>query len=94
MFWEAEELWNNWFTVKKIDCKKIVQHEQERREAENRPIRAKTANESEMANTNEVVIETERTAGCENDRESKLWKQEKQTIRSIIASINERESEL
>ena len=57
---KAEELWNDLFTVYKIDFEKYVLDEQKRREAENRPIRAKTASESEMPNKNEMVIESER----------------------------------
>ena len=32
---KAKELWNDWFTVNKIDSKKFVLAEQKRREAEN-----------------------------------------------------------
>ena len=38
---KAEELWNNWFTVNKIDCKNFVLNEQKRREAEIQPITEK-----------------------------------------------------
>ena len=78
---KAEELWNNWFTVNKNDYEKFVLDEQKRQEATNKPIR------EQMANERKVASESEWTAGNESESESELCKQERQTIKGIIASI-------
>ena len=101
---KAEELWNDWLTVNKIDEKKLLLDEQNRQRKENQPIRDKTATESErtkekerpVENANQPIREqittvkqttkaSERTDSAEKEV---LCKQEKQTIKSIIASIN------
>ena len=112
---KAEELWNDWFTVNKIDKKKLlaldkkkVLDEQNRQRKENQPIRDETAIESEKTREKERPVENakqtikaEITSQKQTTKESErtdsaekevLSKQEKQTIKGKIASINKQNS--
>ena len=101
---KAEELWNDLFTANIIEKKNLVLDEQNRQQKENQPIGDEMATESEMTkekersveNANQPIIK-QRTSAKQATKESKrtdsaekevLCKQEKQTIKSIIASIN------
>ena len=75
---KAEELWNNWIKVNKIDYEKFVLDEQKRQEATNKPIREQMAKKRKVAS--------------ESERENELCKQERQTIKGIIASIRNQAS--
>ena len=104
---KAEDLWNDWFTISKIDSKKFVLDEQNRRRTGNQPIRGRVTSESKTAkekerqanenqpiktrieNEKQVVRKSERTDSAEKEV---LCKQEKQTIKDIIASISVQES--
>ena len=83
---QIKELWNNWFTVNKIDNKKIVLDQQKRQEVTKQPIREK------MTGEEKVTGESERTAGVESERENELCKQERKTLKGIIASICNQDS--
>ena len=78
---KAEELWNNRFTVNKNDYEKFVLDERNRQEATNKPITEK------MTNERKVASESEQATGSGSEREKELCKQERQTIKGIIASI-------
>ena len=89
----AEELWNTWFSVNKVDCEKVVLDERKRKEDEHQPITEKAATENKMAIKNENATESEmankneQAAGSESERESTLSKHEKQTTKNIIAQL-------
>ena len=69
---QIKELWNNWFTVNKIDNEKIVLDQQKRQEVTKQPIREKMTGEEKVAG------ESERTAGGEaNARTNYANKKEK-----------------
>ena len=78
---KAEEQWNNWFTVIKIDYEKFVLDERNRQEATNKPITEKMTNEINVASESEQANDTG------SERKNELCKQERQTIKGIIASI-------
>ena len=69
---EAEELWNHWFAVNKIDLEKIVFYEQNRRGT------ASQAISRGLSNVREMEKESERTESCENETENTLCKQEQE----------------
>ena len=46
---QIKELWNNWFTVNKIDNEKIVLDQQKRQEVTKQPIREKMTGEEKVA---------------------------------------------
>ena len=62
---KAEKLWNNWFTVNGIDCKKFVLDERNRQEATNKPITEKLTNERKVASDSEHATGT--GSECENE---------------------------
>ena len=74
---KTEELWNNWFTVNKIFCEKIVLDAQSRGENENQPITAEMKEKSDRTDRGGRASETE------------LSKQDQQTVKTISASICE-----
>ena len=79
------ELWNNWFTVNKIDNEKNVLDQQKRQEATKQPIREKMTGEKKVAG------ESERTAKGKR-KQNELCKQERQTLKGTIASICNQDS--
>ena len=76
------ELWNNWFTVNKIDNEKIVLDQQKRQEPTKQPIREKMTGEKKVAG------ETAKAKRKQNE----LCKQERQTLKGTIASICNQDS--
>ena len=78
---KAQELWNNWFTLNKIDYEKFVLDERNRQEATKKPITEK------MTNERKVASESEHATGTDSERENEICKKERQTIKGIIASI-------
>ena len=76
-----EELWNNWFTFKEINCEKPVLNEQEQIGEANQPITGELAEMNERVNAEKAVSVKEEI------------KQNEQTLEIIIATIHANDSD-
>ena len=74
------ELWNNWFTVNKIDNKKIVLDQQKRQEATKQPIREKMTGEKKVAGESERTAKANARTNYANKKDKHLKAQLRQFV--------------